>query len=229
MTKHRHMNERQIWEKYGKPQKSGTVRLGPHSSYQLRNTPRRILYSLSRYKFAAKMIGDGKSILELGCSDGLGTLILAEFAERVTAVDFDRETVSWARKLCGGRKTTFLCRDFLNRSFGAYDAVVSLDVIEHVRRENERHFFNTIRMNLLPTGFCVIGTPNITSRKYSSKIVNDAHINLYSSQRLVRAMKRHFHNVFLFGANDEVVHTGFKPMAQYLIAVGCRKKDSPIA
>ena len=39
-------------------------------------------------------------------------------------------------------------------------------------------------------------------------------------------MKKYFHHVFLFGANDEVVHTGFLPMAHYLIAVGCRKRKS---
>ena len=37
-------------------------------------------------------------------------------------------------------------------------------------------------------------------------------------------MQRHFHNVFLFSMNDEVVHTGFSPMAHYLLALCCTKR-----
>jgi hypothetical protein len=32
---------------------------------------------------------------------------------------------------------------------------------------------------------------------------------------------RHFYNVFLFSMNDEVVHTGFFPMAQYILGLAC--------
>jgi hypothetical protein len=37
-------------------------------------------------------------------------------------------------------------------------------------------------------------------------------------------MERYFHAVFLFSMNDEVVHTGFAPMAHYLIAVCTGKR-----
>ncbi len=43
----------------------------------------------------------------------------------------------------------------------------------------------------------------------------EGHINCKSGNDL----KRFFHNVFLFSMNDEMVHTGFSPMAQYLLAV----------
>jgi hypothetical protein len=31
--------------------------------------------------------------------------------------------------------------------------------------------------------------------------------------------------VFVFSMNDEVVHTGFYPMAHYLLAVACHRRD----
>ena len=45
----------------------------------------------------------------------------------------------------------------------------------------------------------------------------------------MRTLVSHFfHNVFLFSMNDEVVHTGFTPMAHYLLAIGSdRKFDTP--
>jgi hypothetical protein len=41
---------------------------------------------------------------------------------------------------------------------------------------------------------------------------------------LKKTMQRHFHNVFMFSMNDEVVHTGFHPMAHYLFAVCAGRK-----
>ena len=37
-------------------------------------------------------------------------------------------------------------------------------------------------------------------------------------------LSKYFHNVFIFSMNDEVVHTGFYPMAHYLFALCCDKK-----
>ena len=37
---------------------------------------------------------------------------------------------------------------------------------------------------------------------------------------LKQMLDRRFRNGFLYSMNDEVVHTGFSPMAHYLIAVG---------
>jgi hypothetical protein len=39
-------------------------------------------------------------------------------------------------------------------------------------------------------------------------------------------LSQFFHNVFIFSMNDEVVHTGFHPMAHYIIGLGCTRKES---
>lgn len=38
-------------------------------------------------------------------------------------------------------------------------------------------------------------------------------------------MGSYFENVIIFSMNDEVVHTGFTPMAHYLLGVGTGKKN----
>ncbi len=45
------------------------------------------------------------------------------------------------------------------------------------------------------------------------------HVNLKQGEQLCALCQRYFHNVFMFGMNDEVVHTGFLPMAHYLMAL----------
>jgi hypothetical protein len=39
-------------------------------------------------------------------------------------------------------------------------------------------------------------------------------------------LSRFFENVFIFSMNDEVVHTGFSPMAHYIIGLGCGRRDA---
>ena len=39
-------------------------------------------------------------------------------------------------------------------------------------------------------------------------------------------MEAWFHTVFVFSMNDEVVHTGFFPMANYLLAVCSHKRTT---
>jgi len=200
------------------------VRFGPYFSYQIKHTPRRVLYTLSHYKFAAKMIGEGKTILEAGCSEGLGTVLLAEFAEKVVGVDIDKEAIKEAERNFASEKINFRAVDFLKARIGKFDAFVSFDVIEHIYPGNEGRFFASIRANLKKQSVCVIGTPNKTSHKYASKVTKLGHVNLYEWERLKDVMTKHFHHVFIFSANDEMVHTGFYPMAHYLIGIGVGRK-----
>lgn len=66
----------------------------------------------------------------------------------------------------------------------------------------------------------IIGTPNVTANEYASAASKAGHINLQSAVTLKRLMERRFSNVFMFLMNDEVVYTGFAPMAHYLLAMG---------
>lgn len=199
------------------------VSLGPYFS-EIKYAPRRVLFALSHYKFAAKMLGEGKYILEVGCSEGLGTLLLAEFAEKVVAVDIDSDAIEEAKKSFGSEKIEFITGDFLNSELGEFDGIVSLDVLEHIYPENERLFFETLGKNLKEYGVCIIGTPNKNAEQYASPGSVMGHVNLYSWDRLKKTVESYFHQVFLFSANDEVVHTGFYPMGHYLIAVAVGPK-----
>jgi hypothetical protein len=55
----------------------------------LAGDPEALLAELTRYKFAAKMLGRPRRVLELGCGDGLGTLVLAKECGAAHGVDRD--------------------------------------------------------------------------------------------------------------------------------------------
>lgn len=197
---------------------------GEHLSYWFYHTPRRLLHSMSYYKFAAALIGPKKKVLDIGCAEGLGTWLLAYECGSAIGIDLDAEAIARAQENWKDKRIAFKHRDFLTVDFKRVDAVVNFDVIEHILPKNTLIFFSKICNALVHNGVAIIGTPNITSNKYASYMSKSGHINLYSAKRLKQEMERHFSHVFMFGANDEVVHTGFFPMAHYLIAVGCRKR-----
>ena len=93
-----------------------------------------------------------------------------------------------------------------------------------IYQEHENLYFQTLLSNLSDNGICVIGTPNITAADYAAVTSQLGHVNLYSQERLVSELKKYFHQVFPFGMNDEIIHTGFGSMAHYLFCVACHKK-----
>lgn len=212
--------ETQIWDEVRAEYRTQRVLLGTYTSYNLLKNPRSLLFSLSRYKFASKMIGSGKRIIEVGCSDGFRSNILAEFSKEVIGVDIDSEAVQEASASIKLPNVQFKNADFMSCDLGKFDALVSMDVIEHIQSENENKFFSAVKKNLNETGMAVIGTPNKNAEAYASLPSRVGHINLYTQERLKNVMEQNFKFVQMFSMNDEVVHTGYHNMAHYLIAVG---------
>jgi hypothetical protein len=105
------------------------------------------------------------------------------------------------------------------------DGVFSLDVLEHIPEENETEFIKNLIGSSHEHGTIIIGTPSLQSQIYASEASKEGHINCKDHIQLKSLLSKFFYNVFLFSMNDEVIHTGFYPMANYLIALCC----SPIA
>lgn len=218
-------DEKTAWNETTKLFSENTYTFGPHWSFNFRNDPKRLGFVLSRYKFSTKMLGKRQHILELGCSDGIGTTILAENTVKYTGVDLDQPALNAAKANMADEKLQFLHDDFMGKTYGSFDGVVSLDVVEHILPEFENTYFETVHKNMSENGICVIGTPNITAAPYASKASQLGHVNMYTQERLLEVMKNYFYQVFPFGMNDETMHTGFGSMAHYLLCVGVHKKE----
>ncbi|MCA8925833.1 MAG: class I SAM-dependent methyltransferase [Planctomycetes bacterium] len=201
------------------------VTLGGHWSFNLRNDPKRLAFVLARYKLAAKLACKGRTVLELGCSEGIGTPILGEFATHYTGVDFDHDAIEDAKRNWTDPRFSFRVADVLQEHLGRFETVVSLDVIEHIEPEREARYFDAILDHLTADGMAVIGTPNVTSVPYASPQSQIGHVNMFSAERLSERLRERFHHVFPFGLNDEVVHTGYAPMCHYLVQVACGPKE----
>ena len=204
----------------------GPTALGPMMNQVWHDDPRRLTFVLARYKFAAKMLSGKARVLEVGCADAFGTRVVQQEVGAVVAIDFDPVFVNDVLARMEER-WKFDCRvhDMLAGPLGPpFDAAYSLDVLEHIAAEQERRFLDNISDSLVPEGVLIVGTPSLESQAYASPLSKAGHVNCKGHTDLRSLMLEYFANVFIFSMNDELVHTGFYPMAHYLFAVCTGKR-----
>lgn len=195
--------------------------LGPYTTHIWNQDPRHLGFLLARYKFCAKML-DGKArVLEVGCGDAFGLPVVLQTVGHVHGIDFEPLLLADNRKRLAGGNCAFSVLDITEaRPEGTFDAAYSLDVIEHVPADREDLFCANICAALVRTGVFIMGTPNVTASAHASEGSRIGHINLKSHGDMRQLLSRYFDNVFMFSMNDEIVHTGYGPMAHYLIGMG---------
>jgi 2-polyprenyl-3-methyl-5-hydroxy-6-metoxy-1,4-benzoquinol methylase len=193
-------------------------RLGSMSGHSWKTDPTRVAFVLSRYKFVARMLSGYNKVLEVGCSDGFFSRVVRQSVGELVATDFDEEFINQAKEnFCEEWPIDFRSHNIVSAPLPGFDAAFCLDVFEHVREEKR------LLQNLKDSAQVVlIGTPSIESQLYASPMSRAGHVNCKSMTELKRVMKEHFSHVFMFGMNDEVLHTGFGPMCHYLFALGVR-------
>lgn len=198
----------------------GNQELGIMSAGTWIRDPKRLTFVLSRYKFVAKMFSGFQEVLELGAADGWPSRIVRQNVSNLTCLDFDPELLNNGKKNMHSEwPITFLQQDLLEAfTLGQkFDGIFALDVLEHIDITHEAIFFENIISNIKSNGVCIIGMPSIESQRYTYK--DNGHINCKTGSDLRRLNEKYFERVLMFSMNDEVVHTGFDKMAQYIFAV----------
>ncbi len=204
--------------------------LGLMTNQVWHDDPRRLGFVLARYKFVSKMFSGLNHVLEVGCADAFGTRVVRQEVKAVTATDFDPvfvKDVNDRMEMDPDPRWKFEClvHDMVQGPLAKnFDGAYAMDVIEHIPAADEDKFIGNIAGSLGAHGVCIIGSPSKESQQYASPPSKAGHVNCKDAPGLRALMSKFFHNVFIFSMNDEVVHTGFYPMAHYLIAVCCGKK-----
>jgi SAM-dependent methyltransferase len=204
----------------------GEARLGLLKSFEWYDDPRRLVFSLARYKFVSKMFAGRNSVLEVGCGDAFCAPLVRQTVKKLTVVDFDETYIANAKARMKDRWTfdAFVIDITKEPLPGRHDGIYSLDVLEHVPQQEEHAVIRRIVDALEPHGAVIIGMPSLESQEFASPASKAGHINCKTEPELRALMEEHFDNVFMFAMNDEVVHTGFAPMAHYRLALACGPK-----
>lgn len=219
----RHTGEKQYQASIQRIKERGHERLGLMSSWAYLDDPKRLVFTLARYKFVAKMLSGCRHVLEAGCGDAWPSRIVLQEVKKLTAVDFDPAFVEDANaRMADSWK--FVCKqhDLLKGPVaGKFDGVYCLDVLEHIPAKHEDRFISNLVASLDEHGVLIIGTPSLQSQGHASLLSKQGHVNCKDQRELKKLMLKYFHNVFMFSMNDEVVHTGYHKMAHYLFAICC--------
>lgn len=223
MSEHPKIKEPQYEVVFDVKDKHGISQLGLMANESWNQDPRRTLFTLARYKFVAKILSGKDKVLEVGCADAFGTRLVQQEVGRVTAVDFDPVWIEDAKaRLNPNWPLELSVHDMLAGPVaGHFDAVYCLDVLEHIDPDNEDKFMRNMLSPLDMNGVAIVGMPSLESQRHASPQSKAGHVNCKSGAELKAFLQRYCHNVFVFSMNDEVVHTGFHPMAHYLLALCC--------
>jgi 2-polyprenyl-3-methyl-5-hydroxy-6-metoxy-1,4-benzoquinol methylase len=187
-----------------------------HRAYEWSDDPKHLGFVLARYKFVAKMLAGFAQVLEVGAGDGwasevvrreVGKLVLCDAMPAGPGVtEHDAVTTSPAE------------------TFGrVFDGIYALDVIEHIQSASTEQFLGNLQASIRSGGVLIIGSPSLESQPYASRLSREHHINCMTAECLRNEVRKFFSPVFMFGMNDEVLHTGFDRMRHYNFAVGVRR------
>ena len=106
----------------------------------------------------AHRIDGANSVLEIGCGWGALARRLARDGAKVTAISLSDEQLSWARDNTPPNIADDI--DFIRRDYrdltGTYDAIVSVEMVEALGRENWPDFMDRIARHLRPGGRAAI-------------------------------------------------------------------------
>lgn len=214
-------DSKKLWKSIDAEIPAGHVELGRYASDDYVQNPKQVVFVAARYKFVSKMLEGVDTAMEIGCGDGFGSPIVAQAVNGLTCLDINEELIEdIQQRNAFVKNATYEYFDFREAPRKPQaDAGYLIDVIEHIFPEEEADFLANITASLTDHGILIIGTPNKTAEKYSSEWSRRGHVNLKTHDELRETGRRYFHNVFMFGMNDEVVHTGFPDMCHFLWAV----------
>ena len=179
----------------------------------------RNLHEIRTRDIAVTALGDirGKRCLDIGCGNGIYTLLISYLGAEASGQDLSEQAIDRARELLKitSQKAEFKIGDAVNLQFPSnyFDTVFSADFFEHISIEQKRKVLQEIYRVLVPGGYLVIKTPNISHLKLSIYLKRIAYLLTFRSPLIYIA---HTHN------NPDNEHhglTSFRIMRQELEAL----------
>jgi SAM-dependent methyltransferase len=153
-------------------------------------------YDEARHRAAylyARELARGREVLDAGCGEGFGTVLLADGAARVLGIDHSADAVAAARRAHGRPGLDFraLAVEGVEALPSRFDLVTSFQVIEHLPAPER--FLSAVRAVLKPGGALLLTTPN----RLTSASENPYHLREYTAEELAALLRPLFAEVSL--------------------------------
>lgn len=155
----------------------------------------------------------GRTVLDIGCSLGVGSNILSDGARHVWGYDVNDEALIFAASTFGRSNLEFAKVNIedkddptIVRPHGAFEVVVVSEVLEHLEDyetalQNIKSFFSH---KLGTVGFITV--PNIANPDVAEADANNTlHLNHWSYGEFYELLTKHFNHVTLYGS-ENILH-----------------------
>jgi SAM-dependent methyltransferase len=144
---------------------------------------------LAAYHYARELARD-LQVLDAGCGEGFGTVLLAETARRVTGIDYSSDAVkaaaTYKRPNLEFRQLDVYQLPGLDLRF---DLITNFQVVEHLT--DPAKFLTAVRAALKPEGVLMLTTPN----RLTSVSENPYHVREYVAAELLDMLRPIFSRV----------------------------------
>jgi 2-polyprenyl-3-methyl-5-hydroxy-6-metoxy-1,4-benzoquinol methylase len=148
-------------------------------------------YDEARHRAAylhARELARGRDVLDAGCGEGFGTVLLAETARSVLAVDYSATAIAAARAAHARPNLEFRQLDLyslptLDRRF---DLITNFQVLEHLTEPIG--FLRALGSVLKPDGMLMLTTPN----RLTTVSENPYHVREYTAEELRELLRTLF-------------------------------------
>ncbi len=147
------------------------------------------------HRLVFEKIRPDSKVLDLGCASGYFAKELLKKNCRVWGIDADKEAVAEAKKYCVDAKVMDLDEFSPRFNRGAFDYILLLDVLEHLR--NPDKLLKSLRNYLEKEGTIIISVPNVAFislrlallrgkfEYQKTGIMDESHLHFYTKKALI--------------------------------------------
>ena len=142
---------------------------------------------IERYEFAARQAGTARSILDIACGVGYGSRLLKDRlpSAAVVGVDASSDAIDYAKARYAKEGLSFVLADAMTFDAAPFDAVISLETIEHL--PDPRAFIERIAARLLRPGGLFVGSVPVTP----SMDANPHHLHDFTAHSFRKLLAAH--------------------------------------
>lgn len=157
---------------------------------------------LKLYQKISDHYTQGRTVIDIGCSTGVGANILSHNARFVWGVDMNEEAIDWATRMFKRPNLDFAVLDVehpTDRELSKFEVLVMSEVIEHLG--DVEVGLQTIKRFFTPETYGFITVPNINNEEVRARdTANELHLQHWSAGDFYALMIKHFQNVVMFSA-----------------------------
>ena len=148
----------------------------------------------------------GRTVVDIGCSIGIGSNILAHQARHVWGIDINEEALDFANRAYSRPNLTFAKLDIENpptRPLASFEVLVMSEILEHLKEPETglgviKRFFIRKKGNTI--GFITI--PNINNEEVKKRDTeNKLHLHRWTAGDFYALMTKHFEAVTMYSVD----------------------------